>query len=133
MTKTCEQLRADVREMPCLWHGRECPSPIREAHHEPFRSHGGNDVRGLIPLCAQAHRFRHDFPAEFLKRITRERMSAAVAIIWGLFCKKHKLGPKAEEAGDEQERWQILEKAGMVSFEGKPGGTRPLTKTVNKF
>jgi hypothetical protein len=133
MTKVCRPLREHVSGLPCLWHGRSCSSPLREVHHEPYRSHGGNDVRGLIPLCQQAHRFRHDHPAEFLERITREQMAAASAIAWALFCKRFKLGPKAEEAGDEQERWQILEKAGMVSFEGKPGGTRPLTKTVNKF
>lgn len=133
MTKICRALREFVSTLPCLWHGRACSAPLREAHHEPYKSHGGNDVRGLIPLCPEAHRLRHDRPDKFFERVPRNVMASATAITWALFCKKHKLGPKAEEAGDEQARWQVLEAAGLVQHEGKQSGIRPLTKTVNKF
>lgn len=80
-----------------------------------------------------AHRMRHDRPTEFLQKVTKHQMAAASSISWRMFCKKNKLGPKAEEATTDPERWQVLEKAGMVTFEGKQSGIRPLTKTVNKF
>lgn len=133
MTKVCYPLREHISGLPCLWHGRACKAQVREAHHEPYRSHLGSDVRGLVPLCYEAHNLRHKHPVEFLKRITLHEMAAAASIAWRSFCKARKLGPKAEDATEDGERWQVLEAAGLVTIEGKESGIRPLTKSVNKF